>query len=147
MESPEFRPDLLRVFGKLFARRVLYRPGERHSVALVARHEMEMQVKHRLSCRRAVRLIYRQALRLERAADRTRHLGGAAKYRGRLGLVQGEDVLRVLPDGHEHMARVHLADVHEGERMLVLVDYGCGDLLRHDPAENAVAHASPPGAW
>src|SRR6185369_2326366 len=51
-ELPELRPDLLRVFGELLARRILHRPAERHPVALVARHKVNVQVKHRLSCRR-----------------------------------------------------------------------------------------------
>jgi len=44
-------------------------------------------------------------------------------------------------------ARVHLSEVHEGEGVLILVHYGGRDLSRHDSAEHAIAHASPPGVW
>ena len=46
--------------------------------------------KHGLPGGRSVRLVHRQALGLKRAANRARHLGGAAEHRRRLRLVQRE---------------------------------------------------------
>src|SRR5918993_1265233 len=57
--------DLLSVFLKLLARRVLHRPAERHAVALVARYEVHVVVEHGLARGLAVRLVDRQPRRLE----------------------------------------------------------------------------------
>ena len=45
---------------------------------------------------------------------------------------------------HQHVARIDLAEIHEGERVFVLVHHARGNLPRHDPAEHAVAHARLP---
>src|SRR5690242_587062 len=45
------------------------------------------------------------------------------------------------------MPGVDVAEVHEGERVLVLVDARRGNLPRHQLAEDAVCHPSTPTDW
>src|ERR1051325_4947069 len=143
----ESRPDLVGVLGEPLPRWVLHRPGKRHAVAVVARHEVDMQVHHRLARGGAVRLIHREPRRLERAADRARHRGRGSKHRRGLRIVQREDVLCVLFHRHQHMPRVDLADIHKRKRVLVLVHHRGRDLLRNDLAKHTVRHHSPPASW
>jgi len=64
---------------------------------------------------------------------------GAGGRRG-LPIVQRVEVLRVRLERDEHVTRVYLPDVHEGERRFVLVHDGGGNLLGDDFAEHTVGH-------
>jgi len=64
-----------------------------------------------------------------------------------LHVIERVQVVGVLFHRDERMARIHVADVHEGDRMLVLVDPRRGNLPGHDLAEHAIAHSFPPDFW
>ena len=65
---------------------------------------------------------------VDRAEDRRRLVG-----------VQIHDGLEMRPDGHDHVARGDLIDVHEGQGERVFVDAIRRDLVSTDPAEHAGA--------
>ncbi len=63
-----------------------------------------------------------------------------------LALVDAQQVHRVCARNHKRMAARGGIDVHEGQRVLVLVDDRRRQLARHDLAEDAVllAHGGHP---
>jgi hypothetical protein len=83
-------------------------------------------------------------VRGERLADRARHAHDTPAHRGRQHVIDAIDVLDVRLCRHENVAGIHVAEIHEHKRAFVLVHYARRNLLGDDPAEHALAHASPP---
>src|SRR5688572_17319429 len=104
-------------------------------------------MEYGLARRLPVRLVYRQPLWLKRVADRACDTRRGTQHGARLAVIERVQILRMPLHRHEYVARVDLAKVHERERLVVFVHHGGGNLPRHDPAEHAIAHPSPPGDW
>ena len=97
-----------------------------------------MQVEHRLPRGRLAAVEHVHAVAAERVAHPQRQpLGGGHRAREvllrRLVEVQG-----VVARDHERVPARPRVDVHERERVLVLLDDLGGQLARHDLAEDAV---------
>ena len=103
-------------------------------------------MKHGLPGGSAVSLVNRQPLRRKGVANGARQPRDGSKYRRRLCIVQPKQVIGVRFERYQHVPGIHLPDVHERQRVGIFLDHGRGDLLRHDPAKNAIAHPSPPAA-
>jgi hypothetical protein len=106
-----------------------------------------MEVEHALKRSFPVGLEKRQAWRLERLANRSCDFGSAAEHSSCLHIVQLEEVFRMSLHGNQNVAGIHLPDVHEGERLVILMHHGRRNLLGDDLAENAtrIVHSSAPG--
>ena len=118
---------------------LLARPAQRNAIVCMARHHMQVKVKNGLIALAAIGLQQRQPRRVEdrlhgtgnplgRLHDGRRLFGGDVQQGGRMAF-----------GGHEHMAGVDLADVHEGDGQPVLVHRGGRDLARHQAAEDTLA--------
>jgi len=121
------------------------------ALVLVPTRELALQVTEEIAALARARNLKVAAVyggvSIRPQANAARDACGRAEHGRGLRLLQREEVLGVRLQRHQHVPRIDLADVHEREGVLVLVDHRRRDLLRHDPAEHAIAHVSPPGAW
>ena len=114
----------------------------------MARDDVKVQVEHGLSAGRLVELHHRHPVGAESRFHRTRdflHHGGHAREYLRVGV---EQIARRLLRHDQRVPRRPRHDIHEHERICVLVDLVGGDFAAQDFGEDVavvVGHARPPG--
>jgi hypothetical protein len=103
---------------------------------------VQVEVRDRLPAGGAVGLQDGEALGLEHLREGPGDPGHRLEGRGSQVGAQVHDGFEVRPDGHNHVTRVHLPDIHERESQLVVVDAMRRDLASSDLAEHtAASHA------
>ncbi len=122
-----------------FRRRGLAWPCQADAVTGMARQDMQMKMEHGLLAVAAIHLVQRDAGGIEGGARRQRDTPCGAHHRRRLIRRGLEQVVRMALRRHQHMARIHLPDVHEGQCQFVLEDAHGGNFAADQAAENAVA--------
>ena len=105
----------------------------------MARHHVHVKVEHGLVAFLAVGLQQRQSRRIEHGLHRLRHLLRRLHHGCRFLGRDVEQGGRVALGGHQHVAGIDLAQIHEGQGQIILVDAGGRDITGDQLAEDALA--------